>query len=701
MADLRERLRELDWVEPPDVWSEIERLGPRTPSEPAPSLVRRAAVVFLALALSVGGFVFVDRAFRGSGRKPGQSPIPIAPTGNGVITFGCGYHICSVDPDGSGLTDLLEPYDRELVLAAYSPVVSPDGTRIAFRGYPAGGGSGGANYDIYVMGADGSNLMNLTGPNDPQGQGYAQWSPDGSLIAYEGDDGTYVMNADGSDQRKLVAGAYPTWSPDGSWIAFVMGRNPGADLWKIHPDGTGLTQLTESTGWDELPVWSPDGSKIAFLRERAIYVVNDDGTELSLIADIKDADPFQPQWSPDGTTLAFEVEMPGTPDAEASGERNYDIFTVSADGAGLSDLTPTTDITENYPIWSPDGTKIAFGASRMLSGENAGSFDLYTMNPDGTGIERLTREAGLGVEFDISWQPVTSASEVEKPTPTGGPLAHGSIMFTREEPDGGGWRCDLFTIEPDGTGERALTDTPSTCEALPAVAPGGSTVAVSLDLDDIAVIDLATSARRRLTSDSGTLDNGPAWSPDGSQIAFSRGPRLGPSHLYVMDADGTDVSRLTQGSGSDRHAAWSPDGTRIAFARSGNYGYEVYVMDADGSNVRAVTAVTAESAPSPAWSPDGSQIALDVDGAIYVMSVDGTGLRRLSPELPRGVLDMHASWSPDGTQIAFERYTNDDVAAAAEDGDIWIVDADGTDATRVTHGPAIDSWPQWASGSAG
>jgi Tol biopolymer transport system component len=75
-----------------------------------------------------------------------------------------------------------------------------------------------------------------------------------------------------------------------------------------------------------------------------------------------------------------------------------------------------------------------------------------------------------------------------------------------------------------------------------------------------------------------------------------------------------------------------------------------------------------------------------VDGAIYVMSADATGLRRLSPELPKGVFDQDPSWSPDGSQIAFERWTNEDVAASAEDGDIWIIDADGTDATRVTHG---------------
>ena len=399
------------------------------------SAFQRALIVILALALGSAGVLFAARAFNVRTASP-PARAPDDGVGNGLIVFGCGYHVCTVAPDVSGFTDLIQPYDRDLVLAAYSPVVSPDGSQIAFRGYPQGGGSGGsggANYDIYVMGLDGTGLTNLTGPNDPQSQGYAQWSPDGSMIAYEGDDGTYIINADGSDQHKLVDGANPTWSPDGSWIAFVMGRDHGADLWKIRPDGTGLTQLTRSTGWDELPVWSPDGSGIAFLRGRAIYVVNSDGTGVSIVAEIRGAWPFQPQWSPDGSMLAFEVEMPATSDAEAKGERNYDIFTVNADGTGLVDLTPTTNITENYPIWSPDGTKIAFGSSRMLSGENAGSFDLYTMNSDGNGIERLTSDAGLGVEFDISWQPVVAdGSPTPSPLPTPIVTATPSTVSTAE-----------------------------------------------------------------------------------------------------------------------------------------------------------------------------------------------------------------------------------------------------------------------------
>jgi hypothetical protein len=79
-------------------------------------------------------------------------------------------------------------------------------------------------------------------------------------------------------------------------------------------------------------------------------------------------------------------------------------LSANADGTGLVDLTPTTDVTETYPIWSPDRTKIAFGANDVLSGENRRNVRPHMMNRDGMDIERLTTDAGLGVEFAISWQ---------------------------------------------------------------------------------------------------------------------------------------------------------------------------------------------------------------------------------------------------------------------------------------------------------
>jgi Tol biopolymer transport system component len=371
-------------------------------SERGSPALQRALVVILALALGGAGVLFAARAFSDH-TTSSHAPAPVSAVANGLIAFSCGYHVCSVMPDGSAFTDLIKPYDPNLVLAAYSPVFSPEGDKIAFRGYTKAGGhtsTGGANYDLFVMNADGSGLANLTkSPEDVEtgfGQSFAQWSPDGSMIAYEGDDGLYVMNADGSDQRKLASGANPTWSPDGAWIAFAMGRDHGADLWKIHPDGTGLAQLTNSTGWNELPAWSPDGSRLAFLRENAIYVVNSDGTGASIVADIKGVYLFQPHWSPDGEHLAFE----------ADNGRDTDIYVADADGSHVTPLAADPKLDENWPVWSPDGSLTSFAATDDLSPLNDGSWDLFVMNSDGTGTRQLTRNAGLGAEFDITWQRV-------------------------------------------------------------------------------------------------------------------------------------------------------------------------------------------------------------------------------------------------------------------------------------------------------
>jgi hypothetical protein len=428
-----------------------------------------------------------------------------------------------------------------------------------------------------------------------------------------------------------------------SETAIGAAYDPATDRWRLLPD----SQL------------SPQASTAAWNGQRMIAwdYVNRSQTY----------DPDRDEWSP--------VEGVPLQDFECSPQ------SVSVSGSVLGEYCGQTTVYGDR------------GWSNVSNRKYVGwGFELVAADP---AVLLLGSNVDTGANVLLAYRMPTVVGSTT--TRTAEPVVQGSIMFTREEPEGGVWRCDLLTIEPDGTGQRALTATPSTCETGPAVAPGGSTVAVSLELDDIAVIDLATSTLHRLTDDPATVDGGPAWSPDGSRIAFFRGPEMGPSHIYVMGADGTDVRQLTQGSGSDRNPAWSPDETRIAFARSG----DVFVMDADGSNVTAVTALAAESAPSPAWSPDGLQIALDVDGAIYVMSADGSGLRRLSPELPKGVFDQHPSWSPDGTQIAFERYTNEDVAATAEDSDIWIMDVDGADATRVTRGPAIDWGAQWASWSAG
>ena len=127
----------------------------------------------------------------------------------------------------------------------------------------------------------------------------------------------------------------------------------------------------------------------------------------------------------------------------------------------------------------------------------------------------------------------------------------------------------------------------------------------------------------------------PAWSPDGQRIAFSSnrdGKRIAfvsYDELYVMDADGSNPTNLTQDAGDDGYPAWSPDGQRIAFVSERDGNPELYVMDADGSNPTRLTQDAGRDGSS-AWSPDGQRIAFvsrrDGNAEIYVIAADGSSL---------------------------------------------------------------------------
>ena len=189
-----------------------------------------------------------------------------------------------------------------------------------------------------------------------------------------------------------------------------------------------------------------------------------------------------------------------------------------------------------------------------------------------------------------------------------------------------------------------------------------------------------------------------AWSPDGSRIAFQN-PIAEERGIFVAEADGSDPVRLTDGA-HDGWPSWSPDGTRILFSRTTtDPGVEqcvpgtphefrcptdIYVMDADGSEVTRLTDAPAGEF-MPRWSPDGTMIAFVREGdllagtyeAVYTMRPDGTDVRQLSSG-NRGS-DFWPSWSPDGTQIVF-------AAIRAEDWGIWVVDADGSNEHMVFGG---------------
>jgi Tol biopolymer transport system component len=199
---------------------------------------------------------------------------------------------------------------------------------------------------------------------------------------------------------------------------------------------------------------------------------------------------------------------------------------------------------------------------------------------------------------------------------------------------------------------------------------------------EIYVMSADGSGQTNLTQNE-AFDAWPAWSPDGTRIAFET-LRDGDREIYVMNADGSAQANLTNHPGLDGSAAWSPDGTRIAFVSFRDGNFEICVMNADGSGQVNLTNHPALDG-APAWSPDGSRIAFasERDGIreIYVMDADGSGQTRLTNDT---YFDSLPDWSPDGTRIAFH--------SERGDLDIYVMNADGSDPTLLIPSAADPSW---------
>ncbi|TME07386.1 MAG: hypothetical protein E6I71_01005 [Chloroflexi bacterium] len=279
-------------------------------------------------------------------------------------------------------------------------IVSPGPGRIAFTS--ARGGCP----EIYAMNADGSGVVELINGNDhycSADANGAAWSPDGTKIAFYyspnvsiAAEDIYVMNVDGSRVAELIrptgtffGRADPAWSRDGTRIAAAekVGRcdNPRTcrfifyhRIAVMNADGSGSVVVTAGYGRGEIdsdrePAWSPDGTRIAFRRSGEIFVMSADGAGVTNLTNNNSAYDASPAWSPDGTKIAFRSNRTGV----------FDLYVMNADGTGVTALTADS-ATEGRPAWSPDGTKIAFASDRD------GNYEIYAMNADGSGVVRLT-----------------------------------------------------------------------------------------------------------------------------------------------------------------------------------------------------------------------------------------------------------------------------------------------------------------------
>ncbi len=164
------------------------------------------------------------------------------------------------------------------------------------------------------------------------------------------------------------------------------------------------------------------------------------------------------------------------------------------------------------------------------------------------------------------------------------------------------------------------------------------------------------------------------WSPDGSQFAFTRVASSAPFvfNIFRIDADGSGETQLTS-VGDNRTPAWSPDGTKIAFWSDRTGG--IWVMNADGTGESSITA----NGQDPAWSPDGSKIVFTRDGGLWTMNSDGSDQTQLTVKAPSGVVDRSAAWSPDGQQIAFLGW----ITSESFNNGLIVINVDGTGRTSL------------------
>jgi TolB protein len=563
--------------------------------------------------------------------------------------------------DGTGQHPLLSNPDND-----YDATWSPDGKSIVFTSERNG------SADLFHVNADGSGLKALT--QDPAYDDQAAFSPDGRKLVFVstregGTANLWILDLASLRAQRLTTGTggnyRPSWSPDGKWIAFSSGRGKPmpfsegrwerlqlADLYIVHPDGSGLKQIPVQQDFCGSPKWMADSRHIVTycmtaqqtLANRIASPAPGNDTHLISVDTTSGASTEMPaagvkinpsplgpseigyirkdtldpgieylsgghgprgairtaSWSPDGKFVVFHKQVAGTPTGlqkAFSKNSQYDLEIA----------------TGTLPSFNPSGTQ--FVTTGFPNGR--ASLSAITVTTVQTGVSQIVYRDKTSNALAGSWSP--DGSKILFGI---GPFAaffdgfHSEFLNPADRPEGG---ANVALVNADGTGFQELTAAEGN-NAFPSFAPDGKHFVYrtfSRDGNGLRVMDLTSRAVTNLTDG---YDNFPLWSPRGDLIVFAR-LAGGTYDIYTIKPDGSSLKRLTNGKGNDAHMTWSPDGEHIAFASSRMgfkdevvytdapqpYG-EIFVMRSDGTDVQQLTDNQWEDG-APGWRGDAAHHA--------------------------------------------------------------------------------------------
>jgi Tol biopolymer transport system component len=486
----------------------------------------------------------------------------------------------------------------------------------------------------------------------------------------------------GANERPLpIAPGYnynASFSADGQWIVFTSEQPRTADVYRVHPDGSGLERLTNHPAFDDQGALSPDGKRLAFVSTREtgfanLWVMDLATRRVTRLTQV-DAGNFRPSWSPDGKWIAFSSDRDTKAGRRpASGIGGWElmqlsaIYVLRADGSGLRRLSPLDQVAGS-PRWSPDGRRLVFYRATNMNADP----QVVSMNVADGSEEILTRpeqratlpyfigtgEIGwLEHGKDDDWRKATlvyrsgarsSTGAFENPSwsPDGKTVVFQKINFRREHP----W------MEPQpGIDARYRLLANTTGGFFPALSADGKRFVVASG-SKVIVRDFDGS-NPRVIYDTGSESRpvgSVAWSPDGRRLAIEIGDYFQrpakPSQIALLNFDGTGLRTLLDDGNSNGFPAFSPDGRKLVYRVFGKESGLRVLSIQDGR----VTRLTTGWDNFPAWSPHGDRIVFTGyatgDFEVYSIHADGSDQRQVTSDHGN---TAHPIWSPDGEWIAF------------------------------------------------